>query len=146
MHWMNTGNSGTGQQAVGSTGFGASPTTTTLHIYYNFAFHTNSTTLCDLTHPLALCVLLALVLVIRIIKKICLPLFSALGRTLGRNAHGNDWENENEDRIIKFGEAVSIYGLYYFRDKTTSLECASYLSQPTGKQNAGKEHAVGVAK
>ncbi|KAL7534688.1 hypothetical protein ACHAXR_006758 [Thalassiosira sp. AJA248-18] len=129
MHWVNTGNNpgSTGQRAVGSAGFGASPITTTLHNYYNFAFHTNSTTLCDLTHPLALCVLLALVLVIRIIKKICLPRFSALGRTLGRNAHGNDWENENEDRIIKFGEyvyrlcyhsAVSIYGLYYFRDKS----------------------------
>ena len=106
---------------------GNSAVSTTLNNYYNFAFHTNTTTLCDLTHPLALCVLFVLVLIIRTIKKIALPKFSNLGRTLGKAAHGPEWENENSERIIKFGEyvyrlffhsAVSIYGLWYFHDKS----------------------------
>lgn len=99
----------------------------TMHNYYDFAFHTNTTALGDLTHPLALCVLLALVFLLRILKKIFLPRFSGLGRRLGRAAHGDAWENNNEDRIVKFGEyvyrlcyhsAVSIYGIWYFHNKS----------------------------
>jgi hypothetical protein len=99
----------------------------TLHDYYNYAFNTNSTQLGVLTNPVALCVLTALVLIIRILKKIFLPRFSALGRKLGRSTHGPHWESDNEDRIIKFGEyvyrlcyhsAVSIYGLWYFHNKS----------------------------
>lgn len=125
MHWVNTGN--VKQGAPPSTVVGGSPMATTLNHYYNYAFHTNTTTLCDLTHPMALCVLCALVMIIRIIKKIVMPKFSALGRTLGRAAHGDEWENENEERIVKFGEyvyrlcyhsSVSLYGLYYFYDKS----------------------------
>jgi len=119
----NTGNTAAG---VGGTTAGSSIISTTLHNYYNYAFQTNSTSLSDLTHPLALSVLLLLVLTIRTMKKICLPRFSSLGRTLGRAAHGPTWENDNSDRIFKFGEyvyrlcyhsAVSFYGLVYFHDK-----------------------------
>ncbi|KAL9182314.1 hypothetical protein ACHAXT_012966 [Thalassiosira profunda] len=100
---------------------------TTLGHYYDFAFKTDTTTLGDLTHPSALCVLFVLVLIVRIVKKICLPRFSALGLQLGRAAHGDQWEHDNADRIAKFGEyvyrlcyhsAVSAYGLWYFWDKS----------------------------
>ncbi|EED87821.1 predicted protein [Thalassiosira pseudonana CCMP1335] len=99
----------------------------TLTNYYNFAFNTSTTTLCDLTNPLALCILLALVVMVRIIKRFFLPKFSALGLRLGRSAHGPEWEVDNEERIVKFGEyvyrlcyhsAVSLYGLWYFYDKS----------------------------
>jgi hypothetical protein len=95
--------------------------------YYNFAFQTSSTTLCDLTNPLALCVLCALLLLVRVLKKIFRPKFSAMGKRLGRTTHGPEWEHNNEDRIEKFGEyvykliyhsSVSVYGLWYFHDKS----------------------------
>ena len=98
----------------------------TLTNYYKFAFDTNSTTLCDLTNPLALCVLFGLLLLVRTFKKIFMPKFSSLGRRLGRAAHGPEWEADNQDRIVKFGEyvyrlifhsSVSIYGAWYFYDK-----------------------------
>ena len=99
----------------------------TMTNYYTFAFQTSSTTLCDLTNPLALCVLLGLLLVLRTFKKILMPRFSMLGRRLGRAAHGPDWEEDNQDRIVKFGEyvyrlifhsGVSAYGVWYFRHKS----------------------------
>jgi hypothetical protein len=99
----------------------------TLTNYYNFAFNTSTTTLCDLTNPLALCILLALVVMVRIVKRFFLPKFSALGLRLGRSSHGPEWEVDNEERIVKFGEyvyrlcyhsAVSLYGLWYFYDKS----------------------------
>lgn len=99
----------------------------TLQNYYNYAFNTNSTELGMLTNPMALCVLAALVVIVRLVKKAFLPRFSALGRRLGRSTHGPNWAKENEDRIVKFGEyvyrlcyhsAVSIYGLLYFHDKS----------------------------
>mmetsp|Transcript_18734 Transcript_18734/g.40586 ORF Transcript_18734/g.40586 Transcript_18734/m.40586 type:complete len:489 (+) Transcript_18734:114-1580(+) len=116
--------SGTANSVVGSS---SNTISATLYNYYDFAFQTNSTTLCDLTHPLALCVLLVLVLMVRTVKKTCLPKFSSLGRRLGRAAHGPTWENDNADRIYKFGEyvyrlcyhsAVSIYGVWYFHKKS----------------------------
>eukprot|EP01082_Thalassiosira_pseudonana_P009973 g8956.t1 g8956 contig34:512608-513608(+) len=64
---------------------------------------------------------------VRIIKRFFLPKFSALGLRLGRSAHGPEWEVDNEERIVKFGEyvyrlcyhsAVSLYGLWYFYDKS----------------------------
>lgn len=99
----------------------------TMTNYYNFAFQTSSTALCDLTNPLALCALFGLLLVIRMFKKIVMPRFSALGRRLGRAAHGAEWEESNQDRIVKFGEyvyrlifhsGISAYGLWYFHDKS----------------------------
>jgi len=115
--------------AAGGGRGGAAPITisTTLGDCYDFAFRTNTTTLCNLTNPPALCVLVALVLAIRTVKRICMPKFSSLGRRLGSAAHGPDWENDNADRIVKFGEyvyrlffhsMVSVYGLWYFRDKS----------------------------
>jgi len=99
---------------------------TTINNYYNFAFHTNNTTLGDFTYPSSLFVLFLLVLLVRTFKRLFLPRFVNLGRTLGRSAHGPDWENDNTDRITKFGEyvyrllyhsSVSLYGLWYFKDK-----------------------------
>eukprot|EP00986_Skeletonema_menzelii_P004849 scaffold1698_cov149-Skeletonema_menzelii.AAC.12 len=116
---VNAWNSGTVHDNVGLSA--------TLHDYYNYAFNTNSTELGMLTNPMALCVLAALVMIVRLLKKVFLPKFSDLGRRLGRNTHGPNWENENEERIVKFGEyvyrlcyhsAVSIYGIWYFRDKS----------------------------
>ena len=112
---------------VSSLSSGTNQLQGTLTNYYNFAFQTSSTTLCDLTNPLALCVLLGLLLLVRAFKKIFMPKFSALGQQLGRAAHGPEWEKNNQDRIIKFGEyvyrlifhsGVSAYGLWYFRDKS----------------------------
>ena len=84
---------------------------TTLDNYYNFAFRTNSTTLCDLTHPMALSILLVLVLMIRTRKEILLPKLSLIGRNIGRATHGDEWERNNSDRIVKFGEYL--YRLFY---------------------------------
>jgi hypothetical protein len=91
-----------------------------------FAFETPSTTLADLTTPSALVVLFLLVILLRGIKAILLPLFSAMGRRAARHTHGKQWEKENEVRIIKFGEyvfrlffhtVISIVGIWYFWDK-----------------------------
>lgn len=109
----------------GKAGGAAAPSA--LDGYYDYAFRTDSTVLNDPTHPLAMCVLLVLLLIIRVIKRICLPRFSALGRSLGRAAHGDDWEAENGERIVKFGEyvyrliyhaSVSAAGVWYFRNKS----------------------------
>ena len=99
---------------------------TTLNSYYNFAFQTSTTTLCDLTHPLALCVLFILVVFFRIITKLALSKLTKIGHDLGEARHGKEWSNKNAERIIKFGENVyilisrtvfSMYGLLYFYDK-----------------------------
>jgi hypothetical protein len=100
---------------------------TSLIDMYEYAFHTDSTSLADMSSNESLTVLFVLVLLMRRFKKCFLPKFSALGRKLGRAAHGPSWEAENADRIIKFGEyvhrllyhgCVSIYGVWYFRDKS----------------------------
>lgn len=95
--------------------------------YYDYAFRTDSTELGDLTHPLSMCVLAVLVAAFALFKRLCMPRFCALGRRLGRSTHGPEWEGENEDRVVKFGEyvyrliyhsAVSVYGVWYFRNKS----------------------------
>lgn len=67
-------------------------------------------------------VLPILVVIMRSIKRYLEPRFSMIGRQLGRNTYGIEWEKHNEDRIIKFGEyvfrlcyhsMVSVWGLYY---------------------------------
>jgi len=97
-----------------------------LRDYYDFAFHTNNTTLGDVSYPSSLAVLFFIALVIRAFKRVALPRFSNLGRKLGRSAHGPGWEEQNEERVVKFGEyvyrllyhsAVSVYGVWYFRNK-----------------------------
>ena len=128
MHWVNSGNVNIVQQqhSIIIPG-GTSELSITLNNYYNFAFHMNTTTLCDLTNPLALCVLFVLVMIVRFMKKLVMPKFSNLGRNLGKAAHGDEWEAENADRIVKFGEYVyrlcfhsslSAYGLWYFHNKS----------------------------
>ena len=101
--------------------------TTKLQNHYNYAFQTNSTELGMLTNPMALCVLSALVLLVRLLKKMCLPHFSNWGQHLGQSTHGPQWTTDNHERIIKFGEyvyrlfyhsSVSIYGVWYFYNKS----------------------------
>ena len=125
MHMINTGNmvSSTNNKMFPGNG----ELSNTLNNYYNFAFNTNTTSLCDLTSPLALMVLFVLLLTIRSIKKVALPKFCNLGHNLATNAHGSEWTTQNSDRITKFGEYIyrlifhtglSIYGIYYFHDKS----------------------------
>ena len=101
---------------------------------YKYAFETPSTALGDLTTPTALLVLLCLVLLLRCIKSILLPLFSSVGRKMGRRTYGVEWEAANEERIAKFGEyvfrllfhsSISVFGIYYFWD-------AEWWSGPNG--------------
>ena len=83
----------------------------------------DNTVLGDLCSPTSLYVVLPiLVLSMRSLKRFVEPRFSALGRQLGRQAHGMEWEKHNEERIVKFGEYVfrllfhstlSVWGLYY---------------------------------
>lgn len=93
---------------------------------YQYMFETNSTALGDLTTPTALLFLVFLVVIIRCVKSVIMPIFRSIGRKAGRRAHGPDWEANNQDRIVKFGEyvfrllyhsAISVYGVYYFYDK-----------------------------
>lgn len=93
---------------------------------YQYAVETPSTSLGNLATPSAWLVLIALVFLLRRIKKFFLPIFSSLGRAAARRTHGTDWEAQNEERIAKFGEYVfrlffhsfiSIYGVVYFWDK-----------------------------
>ena len=93
---------------------------------YQYAFETPSTALGDVSTPTAMAVLCCLVLLIRLIKSLLCPYFSNLGRRAGRHTHGPDWEQQNELRILKFGEyvfrllyhtVISIYGIMYFHDK-----------------------------
>lgn len=88
-----------------------------------YAFHTPSTALGDLTSKDAIVALLLLVFVLRRLKSFFIPQFCEFGRKMGRSTHGMDWEYQNEDRIVKFGEyvyrllyhsSVSIFGLSYF--------------------------------
>ena len=93
---------------------------------YKFAFETPSTFLAELTDPTTLGIVLILVLLIRAIKAVIMPLFSSMGRQLGRRTHGTEWEKENEVRIVKFGEyvyrlcfhsGIAAVGLWYFMDQ-----------------------------
>jgi len=93
---------------------------------FSYAFETPSTSLGDLTTVTSIVVLLILVCLLRLIKGILLPIFSSIGREIGRKTHGKGWELQNEIRIQKFGEYVfrlayhfiiSLYGVWYFCDK-----------------------------
>lgn len=93
---------------------------------WNYAFHTNSTALGNISNPTAFATLFVLTYLLRLIKRKFLPIFSAYGRDLGRKTHGPAWEKTNEERIFKFGEYVyrlhfhsmiSLYGVWYFWGK-----------------------------
>uniref|UniRef100_A0A7S2HMM5 TLC domain-containing protein n=1 Tax=Helicotheca tamesis TaxID=374047 RepID=A0A7S2HMM5_9STRA len=93
---------------------------------WNYSFKTDSTSLGSLDNPTAFAVMILLTLIIRAIKRVMLPIFSAYGRKVGRATHGPSWEKTNEERIMKFGEYVyrlifhsliSAYGVWYFWDK-----------------------------
>ena len=90
-----------------------------------YAFQTRDTNLGILSSYEALMALLILVLLLRHIKAMLLPIFQSVGRSLGRAAHGEEWDAQNTERITKFGEYVfrliyhsfiSILGLLYFWD------------------------------
>lgn len=94
---------------------------------YSFAFETKSTTLCDVTSPLSILILLVLIMSLRFLKsKLLVPSFTSLGRKLGRMQHGLEWEHNNEVRIVKFGEyvfrllfhvCIASYGIIYFSNQ-----------------------------
>mmetsp|Transcript_5983 Transcript_5983/g.8461 ORF Transcript_5983/g.8461 Transcript_5983/m.8461 type:complete len:484 (+) Transcript_5983:344-1795(+) len=90
---------------------------------YNYAFETSSTELGNVLSPTATLVLLFLVFTLRRVKATVLPFFSSLGRKAGRHTHGVEWERNNEERIVKFGEyvfrliyhsVISLIGIVYF--------------------------------
>ncbi|KAL7533496.1 hypothetical protein ACHAWF_004519 [Thalassiosira exigua] len=98
-------------------------TVDTFNRYYDFAFGTDSTVLADLSHPSALVVVFFLVLLLRLVQRLTIPRFKALGRCLGHHLHGEGWVWDNTSRISKFGEygyrlcchlMLSIYGIWYF--------------------------------
>jgi len=100
------------------------PITTMMQQIYKYAFETPSTELGNVLSPTSLLVLVCLVFTLRQVKsKVCLPIFSQWGRQAGRHTHGHQWELQNEERIIKFGEYVfrllyhsiiSMIGILYF--------------------------------
>ena len=88
-----------------------------------YSFRTRDTNLGILTSHEAMVALLVLVLLLRKIKASLLPAFQRVGRSLGRAAHGHEWDTTNGERVTKFGEYVfrllyhsiiSFLGLAYF--------------------------------
>lgn len=73
---------------------------------YTFAFRTPTTSLGSLTTKDSLIVLTLLVITIRHIKAVLLPTFCNFGRNVGISTHGPQWEHQNRERIMKFGEYV----------------------------------------
>mmetsp|Transcript_48748 Transcript_48748/g.54553 ORF Transcript_48748/g.54553 Transcript_48748/m.54553 type:complete len:509 (-) Transcript_48748:53-1579(-) len=93
-----------------------------------FAFHTSSTNLGAINSWTSLLASIVLVIIFRTIKANFIPMFSNFARTVGRQAHGKQWEKQklNQIRINKFGEYVfrlcfhsiiSGVGIYLFFDK-----------------------------
>jgi hypothetical protein len=90
---------------------------------YKYAFQTPTTALGSVSTQDAMVTLLILVLMLRRIKALVCPIFCGLGRKFGRSTHGPEWEKNNEEKILKFGEYVfrllfhsfvSVYGLWAF--------------------------------
>lgn len=84
---------------------------------------TPTTSLGSVTTNDGLVVLAVLVLILRALKAFLIPRFCNIGRHMGRNTHGEEWEKHNEERIIKFGEYVfrliyhfsaTVFGAYFF--------------------------------
>ncbi len=93
---------------------------------YKFAFQTTSTALGDLTTLDGLVALAVMVTILRFIKRALNPLFCQIGRSLARKTHGMEWEKDNEEKIVKFGEYVfrllyhstfAIFAIVYLLDK-----------------------------
>uniref|UniRef100_A0A7S0K9L3 TLC domain-containing protein n=1 Tax=Leptocylindrus aporus TaxID=1398097 RepID=A0A7S0K9L3_9STRA len=91
-----------------------------------YMFHTNSTELGCLTTVPALTVLAILVVLMRAFKAWFKPKMCDLGRRIGVRKHGLQWEKDNEERIMKFGEycfrllfhsCMSCFGLYFLGGK-----------------------------
>jgi len=90
---------------------------------YKYAFQTPTTALGSVTTQDAMVTLLILVLMLRRMKALVCPIFCGIGRRFGRATHGVEWERNNEEKIMKFGEyvfrllfhsSVSVYGLWSF--------------------------------
>lgn len=89
---------------------------------FDFAF-TPTTSLGSVTSRDGAITLLVLVLLLRRLKALVIPRFCSLGRHMGRKTHGKEWEEHNEERIVKFGEYVfrlayhfsaSVFGVWFF--------------------------------
>jgi len=87
---------------------------------------TPSTSLGVVTTNDALIVLFCLVFLVRRVKGVLIPCFRSVGRKIGATTHGPTWENNNETRIVKFGEygfrfvfhlTLSVIGVWYFWEK-----------------------------
>jgi TLC domain len=90
---------------------------------YEFMFQTSSTAFSRLSCPTALCTVAFLVLCLKIAKAATMTRFQSFGRKVARQTHGDAWLEENEERIVKFGEYVfrlffhsfiSLAGFYCF--------------------------------
>ena len=110
---------------------------------YTYAFETESTALGVLTTKDSFVVLLILVLILRRIKSVLCTMFTSLGYNLAVSTHGKAWQQENNEKIVKFGEycfrlvyhsLISIIGLYLFFNKpwwsNTPLLWTGYPHQP----------------
>ena len=93
---------------------------------YKYCFETGSTSLGVLTSHDGIVAICVVVFLMRQLKSVVIPPFCDFGRRMGRKTHGVEWEKENKERIMKFGEyvfrlmyhsSVSIFGLWYFWDK-----------------------------
>jgi TLC domain len=97
-----------------------------IQTWYKYAFYSDSTSLGELTSPIALIVVLCFLFpLLRYLKLMLIPYFSKIGSAFAYKTHGQAWIDENQIRIQKFGEYVfrllfhsliSIYGIYFFRN------------------------------
>lgn len=96
---------------------------------YKYAFQTPSTELGSINNTESLFALFILVLILRQVKSVFLPIFRAIGRSVGRSAQENESDKlkHNQERITKFGEyvfrllyhfSVSLFGMWYFWNKS----------------------------
>lgn len=89
---------------------------------FDFAL-TPTTSLGSVTSRDGAIALIILVLLLRRLKAFLIPRFCSIGRHMGRETHGKEWEAYNEERIVKFGEYVfrlayhfsaSVFGICFF--------------------------------
>ncbi|GKY97389.1 hypothetical protein MPSEU_000697400 [Mayamaea pseudoterrestris] len=119
------------QQASNAAAAVSSDQSSLFSSLYKYCFETSSTALGDLTTPTSCLVLLILILLLRLVKRILLPLFRNIGVRAAKQTHGTDWIRDNPIRIHKFGEYVfrllyhsliSCYGVWAFSKKKWWLQ------------------------
>ena len=75
--------------------------------HYKYVFETSNTALGDLTTRDTMVTLFILILMLRRVKAVMCPFFCSMGYKLGQSTHSAEWEKENEEKTVKFGEYVS---------------------------------------